>query len=388
MTIGSHLPRMFPAALRNFSSTRVFPPSLKITDIPTAGFKRVVSVDDTSGSGLRAIVAIYSTKLGPALGGLRILPYSTFDDALTDVKRLAIGMGHKSALAGIGLDGGKAVMLSDPKKVTKEMLNTFSVVLNYLGGDYVTAEDVGSNVEMIDEIAKGSPYATGLSSENSSGDPSPYTAWGGYRGIQATCQVLDGKDSVTGKTVAIQGVGNVGEKIAKWLYWHGAKLIVADKDNEKLKTFVKEYKAIPCSPEEIHKQPCDIFAPCALGGTINSQTIPELRCRAIAGCANNQLLESSDAEKLQKRGILYAPDFVINAGGIINISFELDEAGYNPRAARDAVDKIYFTVKNIFDVATHNGMTTQRAAVEIAENRIKNGIGKRTTPPKFHHWKA
>jgi leucine dehydrogenase len=295
-------------------------------------------------------------------------------------------MSHKSALAGIGLGGGKSVIISDPKKLTPEMLKVFASFLNYLKGDYITAEDSGSTMEMMDFIGKHTPYVTGLSHAKSSGNPSPFTAWGVFRGIQATCQVLDGNNSVRGKTIAIQGLGSVGASLAEFLFWHGARLVVADKDPIKTATIVKKYNAYSCPPETIHKQECDILAPCALGGTINEQTIPELRCRAIAGCANNQLLAASDADFLQKREILYAPDFAINAGGIINVSFELDASGYRSIDARDAVDRIYDTVKEIFTNAKLSGITTHKAAVFLAESRIRAGIGARTKPPHFHHW--
>lgn len=379
------LPRAAPG-FRNFSAGTSGPSSWKMRDISVQGYQRVVSVEDISG--LKAIIAIHSTNLGPALGGLRILPYATVDAALTDVTRLARGMSHKSALAGIGLGGGKSVIISDPQKVTKEMLKVFAALLNTIKGDYITAEDSGSTVEMIDFIGQHTPYVTGLSHAKSSGDPSPFTAWGTFRGIQATCQVLNGTDSVEGKTVAIQGLGSVGASLAELLFWHGAHLVVADTNPAKTSAIVKKYSAISCSPGEIHRQECDILAPCALGGTLNSQTIPELRCKAIAGCANNQLLEASDADALKKRQILYAPDFAINAGGIINISFELDSTGYRPIDARTAVDRIYHTVKEIFADAEQNGMTTHEAAVALAETRIQKGVGRRTEPPFFHHFEG
>lgn len=377
------LSRLLPG-FRNFSASALRASTWKIRDLDVPGYQRVVTVDDPSG--LKAIVAIHTTNLGPALGGLRIFPYATFDAALTDVTRLARGMSHKSALAGIGLGGGKSVMLSDPQKVTEEMLQVYAAFLDTLGGKYIAAEDVGSTVEKIDYIGRYTPYVTGLSHAKSSGNPSPFTAWGVYRGIQATCQVLNGSDSVEGKTVAIQGLGSVGASLAELLFWQGARLVVADIDPARTAAIVRKYSAISCSPEEIHRQECDILAPCALGGTINSETIPELQCKAVAGCANNQLLEASDAVALQKRDILYAPDFAINAGGIINISFELDAEGYRSSDARNAVDRIYRTVKEIFVTSKKRGMTTHEAAVSLAEVRIQKGIGQRKESPRFHHF--
>ena len=371
--------------VRSLSTATTGPLLQKITDIIVPGYERVVKVEDPSG--LKSIIAIDTTKLGPALGGLRILPYPSFEAAMTDVTRLARGMSLKSALAGIGLGGGKSVIIADPKQVTPEMLKAYAAFLNTLKGQYITAEDSGSTMQMIDFIGQHSRYVTGLSHAKSSGNPSPFTAWGVFRGIQATAHVLDGTDSIEGKKVAIQGLGSVGSSLAELLFWHGARLVVADTNAAKTEEIAKRFSAIPCSPEEIHKQECDILAPCALGGTLNSQTIPELRCRAIAGCANNQLLKASDADALQNRDILYAPDFAINAGGIINISFELDSAGYRPVDARNAVDRIYRTIREIFVTAKQSGKTTHEAAVALAESRIKDGVGQRTTPPCFHHFK-
>jgi leucine dehydrogenase len=352
-------------------------------DINTPGFDRVVDVSHPP-SGLRAIVSMHNGKLGPRVGGLRVLPYATFEQALTDVNRLAQGMSYKSALAGIGFGGGKSVIIS--KSVTPEMLRIYAAVLNELKGDYVCAEDVGSTPKDITFIGQFTPYATGLSHAKSSGNPSPFTAQGVFRAIQAACETLYGTPSVEGKTVAIQGLGSVGADLAGILFWHKAKLIVSDIDSEKTAAVVAKYKATPCSPETIHRQECDIFSPCALGAILNPTTIPELRCKIVAGCANNQLLSDIDGLELHERGILYAPDFAGNAGGIINISSELNQTGYNPLAARDAVLRIYDTMKTIFTLAEKTGSTTHEAAVDLAQQRISSGEGRRIDPPYFHHY--
>lgn len=364
---------------RNFSTDR----SWQIKEIFEEGYEQIVSVQHPSG--LKAIVVIDSTELGPALGGLRIYPYASFEKALLDGLRLGRGMKYKSALAGIGLGGGKSVWNIDPKNVTEEMLKAYAAFLNTFKGRYITAEDVGSTVKIIDFIARYSPYVTGRSDEKSSGNPSPFTAWGVYRGIQATCKELFGSDSVEGRKITLQGLGSVGERVAEILFWHGAELAVADIDVKKTDAVVRKYHAVACAADHIHRKVCDIFVPCALGGILNSETISELGCKAVAGAANNQLLDASHADALQKRGILYAPDFAINAGGIINISFELGAKGYQAIDARNAVDRIYTTIREIFELSNKTGITTHEAAVSLAESKIKNKVGMRTTPPVFHH---
>lgn len=375
----------FASSLKRQYSTLDLNSQLKMKEIPVEGFEKVVVIDHAP-SKLKSIVSIHNSSLGPALGGLRILPYSSFEKALTDANRLSEGMSYKSSLAGIGLGGGKSVIIANSKDVTSEMLKAYAAALNLLEGKYICAEDSGSTVDHINFIGRYTPYATGLSHLKSSGNPSPFTAWGTFRGIQATIEALDGTTSVEGKTVAIQGLGSVGADLADILFWHGAKLIVSDIDREKTAAIARKYNAMVSSSEEIQNQKCDILSPCALGGTLNPETIPTLQCRAIAGCANNQLLTDNDARKLKERGILYAPDFAVNAGGIINISFEVDEKGYDPTASRNAVDRIYDTVKSIFINAEKNGSTTHAAAVDLAKNRINNKEGKRLHPPCFHHY--
>jgi leucine dehydrogenase len=361
--------------------------SLVLKEVPVEGYEKVIVVTDER-SGLKAIICIHNSTLGPTLGGTRIHQYPTFEAALTDAKRLARGMTYKSAVAETGLGGAKSVIMCHPKKKTKEMLIAFAEALDRLEGLYTCAEDVGCTVQDATLIGQHTRYVVGLSHEKSSGNPSLFTAWGTFRGIQAVIQTLDGTDSVEGKTVAIQGLGSVGALLAEHLFWHGAKLIVSDIDWEKTQMIAKKYHAVACPTEDILSETCDVLAPCAMGGIINPETIPALRCRAIAGCANNQLLNDQDANDLKQRGILYAPDFVINAGGLINVTLELDEEGYNPLTARKKVHQIYDHLLRLFEISEQNNCSTHHAAVSLADYRLKYGVGKRTVPPRYHHYES
>ena len=359
--------------------------TLVLEEIFVAGYEKVIKITEEK-TGLQAIVCIHNTILGPALGGTRIYPYATFEAALNDVMRLSKGMTYKSALSESGWGGGKSVIIADPKKdKTEELLLAFGQAINRLNGQYICAEDVGCGPEDVMTISRATPYVVGLPHEKSSGNPSPFTAWGTYRGIQSVIKKTHGTDSVQDKVIAIQGMGSVGCCLAEILFWEGAKLIIADIDREKVVKAAKKFGAQVCSPEEILKVECDVFSPSAMGGILNSQTIPQLRCRAIAGCANNQLLKDSDADELSKRGILYAPDFVINAGGLINVTQELESAGYHSIVARNRIHKLYDQLMTIYDIAEQNRFSTHNAAVALGDYRLKYGIGKRMTSPKFHH---
>lgn len=358
--------------------------SLVLKEIDVDGYEKVIVVTDER-SGLKAIICIHNTTLGPALGGTRIHAYPSFEAALTDVKRLARGMTYKSALAETGLGGGKSVIICNPKNKTPEMLISFAEAVDRLQGLYTCAEDVGCTMEDVTLISKHTPYVTGCASEKSSGNPSPFTAWGTFRGIQAVLQTLDGSPSVAGKTVAIQGLGSVGAPLAEFLFWHGAKLIVSDIDWEKTERLAKKWGAVPCPADDILGVECDVLAPCALGGIINPQTIPQLHCRGIAGSANNQLLNDKDAELLRQKGILYAPDFVINAGGLINVSLEIEDQGYNPVRAQQKVDKLYDQLVRLFEISEQNNCSTHQAALSLGDYRLKYGVGKRQVAPRYHH---
>jgi len=356
---------------------------LKFKEIPVRGYEKVVSITEPE-SGLKAIISIHDTTLGPALGGTRIYPYASFDDALEDVLRLSKGMTYKSAIVEAGFGGGKSVIIADPKvEKTPEMIDAFAKAVERLAGSYICAEDSGCTTADCMRIRETTRYVVGLPHEKSSGNPSPFTAWGTFRGMHAVAKTLFGKGSLEGKTVAIQGLGSVGSILAEYLFWVGANLIVADPDNEKVEECVLKYGAKAVDINEILFQECDILAPCALGGILNEKTIPQLRCKGIAGAANNQLKKASDGELLMKRGILYAPDFVINAGGLINVILELREEGYDPVLARKNTHAIYDVLMSIFDIAKQNRTTTNEAAISLADYRIQYGIGKRMIEPAF-----
>ncbi len=336
--------------------------------------------------GLRAIIAIHDTSLGSALGGTRIYPYATQEAALFDVLRLSEGMTYKSALAESGFGGGKSVIIADPnKQKTQELLHAFGEAVDSLQGKYICAEDMGCSPEDVGTISEKTPYVVGTLHPKSSGNPSYYTAWGTYCGIKASLQHLYKNTSVKGKTVAIQGLGSVGMKLAEMLFQAGAKIIVTDTDPEKMKYARAHYSAKIVALNEIYSQPCDIFAPCAMGGILHCKTIKHLKCKVIAGCANNQLLRSEDADALHKKGILYAPDFVINAGGLINVAEELCKEGYNKKNAFEKTQKIYDRLLQIYEIADKSGISTHEAAISLARFRINYKIGKRKEPPVFHH---
>lgn len=359
--------------------------SLRFEEVAVPGYERVIQVTDPV-NGLNAFICIHSTALGPALGGIRIFPYATTQDALKDGLRLAKGMTYKSAVVGVGFGGGKSVIIADPKtQKTPELLRAFGAAVERLAGMYICAEDVGCTTADVKIVRKETCYVVGLPHEKSSGDPGPFTAWGTFRSMQATAQHLFGSDSLEGKKVAVQGLGNVGRNLVDLLFWAGAELIVSDIDSQACERIVRKYGAQAVHPDEILKVPCDILSPCALGGIINDRTIPHFRCKAIVGSANNQLLDDSHAEALQSKGILYAPDFVANAGGLLNVSMELEEKGYDPKASRQKVQQIYDTLKSIYNIAEKNKESTHKAALSLAEYRIKYGIGKRVVSPTFHH---
>lgn len=349
------------------------------------GYEKVIQVSDPK-AGLNAIIAIHNTVLGPALGGIRVQPYPSFEAALEDALRLAKGMTHKSAVAQVGFGGGKSVIIADPKtEKTPKLLMAFGAAVEKLGGTYICAEDMGCTTEDVKIIRKMTKYVVGLPSEHSSGDPGPFTAWGTFRGIQSVVKWLYNSDSLEGKKIAVQGLGNVGGYLVDHLFWAGAELVLTDTDASKLERFGKKYGAKIVSPDQILEEDCDVFAPCARGGILNDLTIPKFRCKAIAGSANNQLLRDIHAQMLKERGILYAPDFVINAGGLLNVSTELDDDGYNPITPRYKVHHIYDTLLAIYEIADKNQESTHQAALALADYRIKYVIGKRVIPPAFHH---
>lgn len=358
---------------------------LTFNELSIDGFEKVVEVVEKN-HGLHAIIAIHNTDLGPALGGIRAYPYASFEQALEDALRLSKGMTYKSAISQSGTAGGKSVILSDKKfPKSDKQLEAFAEAVNHLNGLYICAEDVGISVSDLGVIGNKTRYAVGMPHPLSSGDPSPFTAFGGFMGIRAVAKTLWNTPNLKGKTFAIQGLGSVGMKLAERLFWEGAKLIVADVKPEFTKLAEKNFAATVVSKEEIFSTECDIFVPCAMGGILNSETIPSLKCKAVAGLANNQLLTDEDGFLLQKLGILYAPDFVINSGGLLNVCLELEEEGYSPFTARENIERIYDLLLEIFSLAQEKGLPTHKVAEAIAESNLERKIGKRIKPPIFHH---
>ena len=322
-------------------------------------------------SGLKAIIAIHSTVLGPALGGTRIWPYKTEEAALLDALRLSEGMTYKASVAGLDLGGGKAVIIGDPAKIKSEALfRSYGRFVNSLGGRYITAEDVGTTVADMTWVHQETPHVTGLArSEHGSGDPSPLTAFGVYRGIKAACKTQLGTEDLQGVTVAIQGLGKVGHHLAERLAEDGAKLIATDINPQAAAALIEKYNITTVKPDEIYDVPCDVFAPCALGGVINDNTVNRLRCKIVAGAANNQLAEARHGDELYARKILYAPDYVINAGGLINVTTEL--GAYDADEAWRKTAAIYDSVLRIIDLAKEEGVATYKAAHRLAQARIE-----------------
>jgi leucine dehydrogenase len=341
-----------------------------VFEVMTAdGFEQVAYCHDAA-TGLRAIVAIHSTALGPGLGGTRFYPYASEEDALIDVCRLAKGMTYKHAVCGNDLGGGKAVILGDPAELRSEALfRAYGRFVEGLSGRYLTAEDVGTTQADMDIISRETRHVTGVSeSLGGSGDPSPATAWGVLWAMKAVAERLWGTPSLSGRHVCISGVGKVGAALAEHLAAEEAKLTVADVNTAAVDAVVARDGAGAVAPEAAHAVACDIFSPCALGAVLNATTIPELHCDAVVGSANNQLAELADAERLRQRGIVYAPDFVANAGGVINIAEE--PHGYDRQRAYDRIRTIHDTLLRVFDRAEADGTTTATAADLLAEERI------------------
>ena len=321
-------------------------------------------------SGLRTIIAIHNTALGPALGGTRFFPYDNEAAALRDVLRLSKGMTLKSAAAGLDLGGGKAVIIGDPATLRSErLIRAYGRVIDSLGGRYITAEDVGTTVDDMVLIAKETRWVSGLPyAQGGSGDPSPATARGVMASLRAIGERLWGTADLEGRRIAVQGIGKVGMDLVRRLTEVGAKTVVTDINPSAIAHAVETYGSTAVALDDIYDVDCDVFSPCALGATLNEETIPRLRCAAIAGSANNQLAVESDVERIVERGILYAPDFVVNAGGVINIAVETD--GYSADRAGVMVDRIYDNLVAVFETADRDGVNTHDAATRFAQRRI------------------
>lgn len=332
-------------------------------------YEQVVFCQDAS-SGLKAIIAIHDTTLGPALGGARMWTYATEEQAIEDALRLARGMTYKNAAAGLNLGGGKTVIIGNPfTDKNEEMFRALGRFIQGLNGRYITAEDVGTTVTDMDLIHEETNYVTGISPTfGSSGNPSPVTAFGVYRGMKAAAKEAFGTDRLDGRTVSVQGLGNVAYKLCEYLHNEGAKLIVTDINQAAMERVVNDFGATAVLPDEIYAQDVDIFSPCALGAIINDTTIPQLKAKVIAGSANNQLQASRHGDVLHERGIVYAPDYVINAGGVINVADEL--YGYNQERAMKRVEGIYDSIEKIFAISKRDNIPTYIAANRLAEDRI------------------
>ena len=329
-------------------------------------------------SGLKAIIGIHDTTLGPALGGTRMWTYESEEAAIEDALRLAKGMTYKNAAAGLNLGGGKTVIIGDPRKdKNEEMFRAFGRFIQGLNGRYITAEDVGTTVADMDLIHEETDYVTGISPAfGSSGNPSPVTAYGVYRGMKAAAKEAFGTDSLEGKTIAVQGVGNVAFTLCRHLHEEGAKLIVTDINKEAVQRAVEEFGAKAVDINDIYSVDCDIFAPCALGAVINDETIPQIKAKVIAGAANNQLKDTAHGDTIHEMGIVYAPDYVINAGGVINVADEL--YGYNRERAMKKVEQVYNNVERVIDIAKRDGIPTYLAADRMAEERIERNRKSRS----------
>lgn len=347
---------------------------MEITRLNVPGYEEVYRAVDPR-VGLRALIAVHDTTLGPALGGCRMWHFTREDDALTDVLRLAKGMTYKSAVARTGLGGGKCIIIGDPKtQKTAELFRAMGRFVHTLGGRYMTAEDVGTNEEDMQHMKETTPYVTGLPrNERGSGDPSPFTAMGVFLGIKACVEEALDRGDMKGLTVAIQGVGNVGFGVAKQLRDAGARLIVADVNEAKAKSVATQLGAELVDTHDIHGVKCDVFSPNALGAVLNDRTIPQIKAKIVAGGANNQLAEDRHGAELLRRGILYAPDFLINAGGIINVSCEFLPKGYDEQASLAKVRNIYDALKDVIKTSRAQSIPTSQAAVVLAEKILAEG---------------
>jgi leucine dehydrogenase len=336
----------------------------------TYDYEQMVICQDKQ-SGLKAIICIHDTTLGPALGGTRMWTYENEDAAIEDALRLARGMTYKNAAAGLNLGGGKTVIIGDPKKdKNEEMFRAFGRYIQGLNGRYITAEDVGTTVEDMDLIYQETPFVTGVSPAfGSSGNPSPVTAYGVYRGMKAAAMEAFGTDSLEGKVIAVQGVGHVAYTLCKHLHEEGASLIVTDINKEAVQRAVDDFGAKAVDIDDIYSVDCDIFAPCALGAIINDDTISKIKAKVVAGAANNQLKEIRHGDALHEMGIVYAPDYVINAGGVINVADELN--GYNRERALKKVETIYDNIASVIEISKRDNIPTYLAADRLAEERIE-----------------
>ena len=338
--------------------------------LDTTGHEQIVFCHNKD-VGLKAIIAIHNTVLGPALGGTRMWPYASEQEALNDVLRLSRGMTYKNAVAGLNLGGGKAVIIGDPASDKSEgLFRAFGQFVESLAGRYITAEDVGIDVNDMELVYRETQYVTGVHQvHGGSGDPSPFTDYGTMQGLLAALNRKFGNEEVGSYSYAVQGLGHVGIEFVKLLKERGAKVFVTDINKDRVARAVDEYGAEAVGLDEIYDVDVDVYSPCALGGTVNEQTLPRLKAKIICGAANNQLATNEIGDEVEKRGILYAPDYAVNAGGVMNISLEID--GYNRERAMRMMRTIYHNLTRIFEIAERDGIPTYRAADRLAEERIE-----------------
>ncbi len=346
---------------------------MQIREIRQEGYEKVLLAEEPS-KGWKAIISVHNTNLGPACGGIRMIPYATETEALTDVLRLSRAMSMKSSLAGIGFGGGKSVLIGDPQKKSIEQLQWMGEFIDTLRGKYIGAADMNMATPDLLEVAKKTRHVIGMEGvEGSSGDPSPVTARGVFRALEAALTYSRGSKSMKGLVVAIQGLGRVGWEYAKWLQEAGAQLIVTDINPETVQKAVAELGATAVALEEIYGVECDVFSPCARGAILNQTTIPQLECEMVVGAANNQLESAEDGSVLHELGILYAPDYAVNAGGIINIYVE-HEGTYRRERALELTDKIYQTMLTLFERSEELGKAPFIVADKMAQERIDSGV--------------
>jgi leucine dehydrogenase len=342
------------------------------------GHEQVAMFSDP-GSGLKAIIAIHDTTLGPACGGTRMWPYESEAEALTDALRLSQAMTYKAAAAGLHLGGGKGVIIGDPHTGKSEaLMRAYGRFVDTLGGRYLTTTDVGTTGRDLEYVRQETAHVAGLPlTLGGSGDTSIMTGLGLYMGMKACAEEVWGNDGLRGKTVAVQGFGKVASHLCEHLMEQDTRILVADVFDGALDRARDLGLEVTC-PDSILNADCDIFAPCALGGVLNPQTIPQLRCRVVAGGANNQLLSEADGEELHRRGILYAPDYIVNSGGIINVEAELGDAGYSPERAREKTERIHEIMGNVIRTSQSEEIPTSVAADRLAEERLASVRGIRS----------
>ncbi len=352
---------------------------MEISEIQVDGYEKVVRCRDAA-SGLHALIAVHDTTLGPALGGLRMWPYTSEDEALYDVLRLSRGMTYKSAVGETGLGGGKSVILGDPAKDKSEALfRSMGRFIDSLGGTYITAEDMNIGIPDLEIVRQETRWVTGLSrASGSSGNPSPYTAMGCVHGMRAVLEELYDKDDFTDRHFLIQGVGAVGGRLAQLLHERGARITICDINDKRVAELSDKFGYEVVDDETHLDVECDVYAPCARGAGINDETLPKLKCKAVAGCANNQLAkEKEHADALRSAGILYAPDFVLNAGGIINVSVELFPGGYDENVAMERIERIYKNMKRLFAISKEEDISSLAAAMRLAQDRLDAAKAKK-----------